>query len=1026
VFFRGRMDFRHNSPLKIISIVVLAFFIWTFGGLFDIAYAIKSSDSFTTPEYNKKGKRPEEKFQDTLNDIKDILEDRAIDIKTRKNNLKLKKKYIESLEDDIKTQFSTTEEKIKGLPDVIQNRHRDFVKHYQDNLKELKKNLDAIEKAKTDTEIETEIEKTKGFLKKIKPLKKHTPLDPNKLPHRSPEKRAVKLEERKFEPENLKPLKLREKRAEFGEKGFIKEFFVTDEDNPGPEPFMVAASGSLDNLLAQAVGEPAPQHAPPADADLAETVEIQFTPAITAKAEELEHNPLKIYNWVRNNIEFVPTYGSIQGADYCLQTRLCNAFDTASLTIALLRASGIHSRYVTGTVEIPIEKVINWAGGFIDSMSALNLFASAGIPVAGQLVGGDIAYALIEHVWVEAWIDYFPSRGTRHKTGEGDLWVRMDTSFKQYTFTPGMDIQSAVPFDAETFIDQIISTATINEEDGYATAVDSLFIQQTMEDYQVQVENYINQNYPDATVGDVLGKKEIIVKDFPFIPGTLPFRMISKDDIYTEIPGYLRHKILFYVVKDIYDQELGTPLNITKSLPEIAGKKITLSYAPATQADENAISSYLPDPHEDGSPITPEELPSSLPAYLIHVKPELKIDGEVVATGTVVGLGMTEDFTMAFSGPGLNAHDVIKNDIQAGEFYGIALDLGRISQEQMQELKTKLETTKTKLELEDFTGLTKDDILGDLLYTTALSYYAELDVMDHVQSKTMNLLAIRLPSEAHFSTELSVYSIFGTPMSVSANGMAMDVDRIMTMVKAFDGDSEKPIQFFLSSGANGSALEHSVPEQLFSTPENPVEGISAVKALQIANDQGVPIFNVNQDNIDAVMPQLQLDGETKTDIRNAVNSGKEVTVQKSDITYNGWTGHGYIVIDPTTGAGAYMIAGGLSGAVVMMFVGAFLIFIGLLAATTLVGIIIAAVALFIGLTLFLSGLAIFFNNLTSAESEYYRCMLPILISNLFSVILGLYGATYIMSILLTLFDLASTTNGIATAIQCIDDYIKTL
>ncbi len=95
-------------------------------------------------------------------------------------------------------------------------------------------------------------------------------------------------------------------------------------------------SGTM--LLAQA--------SPPTSDDLADTIEVQFTPEITAKAEELENNPVKIYNWVRNNIEFVPTYGSIQGADYCLQTKLCNAFDTASLLIALLRVSGIHARYV--------------------------------------------------------------------------------------------------------------------------------------------------------------------------------------------------------------------------------------------------------------------------------------------------------------------------------------------------------------------------------------------------------------------------------------------------------------------------------------------------------------------------------------------------------------------------------------------------------------------------------------------------------------------------------------------------------
>jgi hypothetical protein len=105
---------------------------------------------------------------------------------------------------------------------------------------------------------------------------------------------------------------------------------------------------------------------PPTTDDLAETIEVQFTPAIQAKAAELNHNPTKIYNWVRNDIEYVPTYGSIQGADYCLQTKQCNDMDTASLLIALLRASGIHARYVYGTIELPIEKVKNWLGGFTD------------------------------------------------------------------------------------------------------------------------------------------------------------------------------------------------------------------------------------------------------------------------------------------------------------------------------------------------------------------------------------------------------------------------------------------------------------------------------------------------------------------------------------------------------------------------------------------------------------------------------------------------------------------------------------
>jgi len=185
--------------------------------------------------------------------------------------------------------------------------------------------------------------------------------------------------------------------------------------------------------------------------------------------------------------------------------------------------------------------------------------------------------------------------------------------------------------------------------------------------------------------------------------------------------------------------------------------------------------------------------------------------------------------------------------------------------------------------------------------------------MDYVSAKTMGVFTTRLPSAGRFFNALSVDYIFGMPVSASAAGLSMDVGLIRNLVKVPDGTKDKQIQFMMTSGVNSSVLEHSVPEQLFSTPDNPAHGISAVKALAIANEQGMPIYTIDQANIGTVMPQLQIDGDVKADIQNAVNAGKEVTVSKSNITFNGWTGCGYIIVDTVTGAGAYMISGGLSG-----------------------------------------------------------------------------------------------------------------
>ena len=105
-----------------------------------------------------------------------------------------------------------------------------------------------------------------------------------------------------------------------------------------------------------------------------------------------------------------------------------------------------------------------------------------------------------------------------------------------------------------------------------------------------------------------------------------------------------------------------------------------------------------------------------------------------------------------------------------------------------------------------------------------------------------------------------------------------------------------------------SICEHGIWEQFLEQ-----EAVSTVKVLMKANEAGIPIFTVSSKNIDQVLPQLQVSEYVKTDIQNAVNKGHIVTIPKSNITINDWNGIGYVVLDPATGAAAYMISGGMAG-----------------------------------------------------------------------------------------------------------------
>ena len=74
-----------------------------------------------------------------------------------------------------------------------------------------------------------------------------------------------------------------------------------------------------------------PTRLQPSAADLAATLDAPITPLIEAKAEALNRAPVAIFEWVRKNIGFVPSLGSLQGAVGTLESGRGNATDAPAL-----------------------------------------------------------------------------------------------------------------------------------------------------------------------------------------------------------------------------------------------------------------------------------------------------------------------------------------------------------------------------------------------------------------------------------------------------------------------------------------------------------------------------------------------------------------------------------------------------------------------------------------------------------------------------------------------------------------------
>jgi len=170
---------------------------------------------------------------------------------------------------------------------------------------------------------------------------------------------------------------------------------------------------------------------------------------------------------------------------------------------------------------------------------------------------------------------------------------------------------------------------------------------------------------------------------------------------------------------------------------------------------------------------------------------------------------------------------------------------------------------------------------------------------------------------------VQTHYFFGIARNVTFPGAFMDVDSIVDNAIAKDDSRQTKTQFIRQIGTAASAAEHMAPEIMFRNlalrsddPAQP-QAVSAIKALGVAAAEGQKIYTLSQTNRDlhgTILQSLGIDQDVKTEIADALSAGMEVTVHERNIAQGSWSGSGYLIINPDTGAGAYKIAGGENGA----------------------------------------------------------------------------------------------------------------
>lgn len=360
---------------------------------------------------------------------------------------------------------------------------------------------------------------------------------------------------------------------------------------------------------------------------------------IATLAASLKCDADLIFEYVYNNIEYEPLFGSNKGPLGTLLDQRGNDIDQAQLLVALLQAAGFASsqmQYEYGYIRLTGTQGSGWLGVKDDAVSIFNLLNQGGIPHANWSANpdGTLAHFDVAHVWVQLLIN-----GTSYA---------FDPSFKQHTIVPGLGnlatvlgyTQSQFLADAGGTIDGV-SISNLNRSN----------VRNDLATYAANLVAYIENNNPAWTVNDVVGGKTIrYLTGSPLRQATLPYLSPS--------------------------QPTGFPQNWGATVPNAYRTCFTISMPGVTPtkctSPPSAQTIVLYSDQTYGHRITLFSVPRSGGNYV----PTLLIDGVAPPngqnTGTLRGFGAPWTVNVAITHPYNGANQFDGMTVSAGGSYLIS------------------------------------------------------------------------------------------------------------------------------------------------------------------------------------------------------------------------------------------------------------------------------------------------------------------------------------------------------------------
>jgi hypothetical protein len=514
----------------------------------------------------------------------------------------------------------------------------------------------------------------------------------------------------------------------------------------------------------------------------------------------------------------------------------------------------------------------------------------------------------MEHVWVNAWVDYVPSRGAVNR--EGDSWIALDPSFKRHDAVPGLDIGAAVLLNASGVLDA--SRAGARCEPAFASDVAAGSVSAARASFGARASDYLATQGSDLTVDAVLGRESVVPEDYSILVGTLPYATLSEAPQFSALPDALRWKLRLRLFAGEAERGQAQPtVALASGLSALSGRRVTLSFAPASEADAAVLASFLPRPHADGSTIQPQEYPASIPGYLVRVKAQLHLDGALVSEGGSFVLGSPLIVDSGLFDPSLAGWMDASALLTAGDYHALALDALGQSASHMEALAARADALHSKLEAGEAASLTRDELTGELLWQGAMAYFGAADAATQLYARASGTVDRPLPSYARMVAQVDGHSALGVVLAVTSGGIALDIDRLANAAAAPDPRAGSALQRTRLELA--SAYAQSVLGRIFTDASRPGNALSAVGVLARANAEGQRVYQLDASRA-AQLDAIEIDARVRAELRERLAAGQHLRVSERPVLAAGVTLSGYVLEEPDSGAGEHRIVARPGGA----------------------------------------------------------------------------------------------------------------